>query len=364
MVLAAAERDAGRAALPARRRVHEWTYRRARPARARTRRRARRRWASRRATGSRSSADAAGVDARRLRRLCAGRGRRADLPHELAGGVPVRARPLRRARGDRARTPRRSRRSQAVRASCPALEHVVVDRRRGARAPCARRAARARRGDGRRVARRARSQARRARRRGDDRLHVGHDRPAEGLRAHARATCSRRSTMYERQLELAGERRRSSCSCRSRTCSRASTQLVALDVGGTLAFWSGDPARLLEDLAASRPTHFPSVPRVFEKVHTGALAAWRTRRRAQRALFDWALATGRRARGRRARAARVGPLAARAPRARRPARARPRCAALFGDRLELALTGAAPIAPRGPRVLRRLRRARRSRATG
>ena len=49
-------------------------------------------------------------------------------------------------------------------------------------------------------------------------------------------------------------------------------QMVSLDVGGTLAFWSGDSRKLVEDVAAARPTHFPSVPRVFEKIHARALA--------------------------------------------------------------------------------------------
>ena len=50
------------------------------------------------------------------------------------------------------------------------------------------------------------------------------------------------------------------------------TQFVTLDVGGTLAFWRGDSKLVLEDITDIRPTHLPSVPRVFEKIHTKALA--------------------------------------------------------------------------------------------
>src|ERR1044072_2574632 len=46
-------------------------------------------------------------------------------------------------------------------------------------------------------------------------------------------------------------------------------QLVALDVGATLAFWQGDPKRLLDDIAAARPMYLPSVTRVFEKIQIG-----------------------------------------------------------------------------------------------
>ena len=49
------------------------------------------------------------------------------------------------------------------------------------------------------------------------------------------------------------------------------TEIVTIDVGGTLAFWGGDPKRIVDELADVRPTHFPSVPRVFEKIHTAVL---------------------------------------------------------------------------------------------
>jgi len=118
-------------------------------------------------------------------------------------------------------------------------------------------------------------------------------------------------------------------------------QMVSLDVGGTLAFWSGDTSRLIDDVAAARPTHVPSVPRVFEKIHTRALASAHDAGRAKQLVFAWALATGRAMR-RAERRGRVGRLL----------RARHRLADrlvlskvrdLFGGRLELALTGAAPI---------------------
>jgi long-chain acyl-CoA synthetase len=120
------------------------------------------------------------------------------------------------------------------------------------------------------------------------------------------------------------------------------TELVGLDVGGTLAFWSGDTSRLVDDLANAQPTHVPSVPRVFEKVHTRALAGVQESGVARRLVFRWALATGR-ARRRAERRGRVNPvLRAAHDVADRLVLSRVRT--LFGGRIELALTGAAPIA--------------------
>jgi long-chain acyl-CoA synthetase len=119
-------------------------------------------------------------------------------------------------------------------------------------------------------------------------------------------------------------------------------QMVSLHVGGTLAYWGGDPQVLLEDLEAARPTHFPSVPRVFEKVHTRALAQAADAGPVTDRLFRAALAVGRRAR----RSERAGtarpPLRAAAALADRLVLSKVR--ALFGGELRLAMTGAAPIA--------------------
>jgi long-chain acyl-CoA synthetase len=116
-------------------------------------------------------------------------------------------------------------------------------------------------------------------------------------------------------------------------------EMVSLDMGGTLAFWSGDPRKLVDDVAAAQPTHFPSVPRVFEKIHARALARATGSRRK---IFDWALATGRRTRA----AERAGGASAllRAQCALADRLALSKVRGLFGDRLQLALTGAAPIA--------------------
>src|SRR3954465_15059464 len=48
------------------------------------------------------------------------------------------------------------------------------------------------------------------------------------------------------------------------------TQMAALDVGATLAFWRGDKDKALDDLREVKPTVFPSVPRIFEKIYDQA----------------------------------------------------------------------------------------------
>jgi long-chain acyl-CoA synthetase len=122
------------------------------------------------------------------------------------------------------------------------------------------------------------------------------------------------------------------------------TQMVIVDVGGTIAFWGGDPKRIVAELAEVAPTHFPTVPRVLEKVHTGVLAAVEEQSGLRQTVFRWGLAEGRRASARRRAGVASGRLdAARARLADRLVLSRVR--EVFGNRLRLGLTGAAPIGP-------------------
>jgi long-chain acyl-CoA synthetase len=68
--------------------------------------------------------------------------------------------------------------------------------------------------------------------------------------------------------------------------------LQAVYIGYTLAFCR-DPLRVGEALAGVRPTVFPSVPRVYEKVHTALVARMDEARGLQRAIGNWALRIGR-----------------------------------------------------------------------
>ena len=45
-------------------------------------------------------------------------------------------------------------------------------------------------------------------------------------------------------------------------------QFATFDLGATLAYWSRDPKMIIADIAQVKPTFFPSVPRMFEKIYT------------------------------------------------------------------------------------------------
>ena len=70
--------------------------------------------------------------------------------------------------------------------------------------------------------------------------------------------------------------------------------LLGAFIGFTIAFCP-DPLRIAEALTAVRPTIVPSVPRLYEKVHTGVVAKFDEATGLRRRLVDWALHTGRQA---------------------------------------------------------------------
>jgi long-chain acyl-CoA synthetase len=45
-------------------------------------------------------------------------------------------------------------------------------------------------------------------------------------------------------------------------------ELIAIDLGGKIAYWGGDPKGIVGELMAVRPHYLPSVPRIFEKIYT------------------------------------------------------------------------------------------------
>jgi long-chain acyl-CoA synthetase len=68
--------------------------------------------------------------------------------------------------------------------------------------------------------------------------------------------------------------------------------LAAAYVGYTVAFCP-DPLRVAEVLAAVRPTVLPSVPRVYEKIHTAVTARFDAETGVKRRIVLWALGVGR-----------------------------------------------------------------------
>jgi long-chain acyl-CoA synthetase len=68
--------------------------------------------------------------------------------------------------------------------------------------------------------------------------------------------------------------------------------LSAPYIGFTIAFLP-DPLRAAEELPRVRPTLFPSVPRVYEKIHSAIVAKFDEETGVKRRIADWALRTGR-----------------------------------------------------------------------
>jgi long-chain acyl-CoA synthetase len=69
--------------------------------------------------------------------------------------------------------------------------------------------------------------------------------------------------------------------------------LSAAYMGYTIAFLP-DALRAGTELVRVRPTIFPSVPRVYEKIHTAVLAGFESQTGVRKALVDWAMTVGRR----------------------------------------------------------------------
>jgi long-chain acyl-CoA synthetase len=115
-------------------------------------------------------------------------------------------------------------------------------------------------------------------------------------------------------------------------------QFLVLDVGATIAYWEKDPQKIVANLMELKPTFFPSVPRIFEKIHTMATAAVDARELEQATRMGIAVRQAK-LRGEEVPAE----LQAAFERAEQALYVNVRN--LFGGRLRQAVTGAAPIAP-------------------
>lgn len=111
--------------------------------------------------------------------------------------------------------------------------------------------------------------------------------------------------------------------------------------GYTIAF-EPDPYAISESLLQVRPTVFPSVPRVFEKIHTTVVSAFEETTGAKRKLVDWALAVGRDVGARRMEGRRVSTgLAVKHRLADKLVYSKVK--ARLGGRLRLPIAGGAPL---------------------
>jgi long-chain acyl-CoA synthetase len=121
-------------------------------------------------------------------------------------------------------------------------------------------------------------------------------------------------------------------------------QLGSFDLGATLAYWECDPMKILPNLAELKPTYFPSVPRIFEKIYTAATSGIEKAGGLKKVVFNWSIGVGRKMREAE-RAGRKPGLLLRKQYEFADKQVLSKIRALFGGRLRLAVSGAAPISP-------------------
>ena len=114
-------------------------------------------------------------------------------------------------------------------------------------------------------------------------------------------------------------------------------QLLTFDLGGTIAYFGGDTKQIVVELAQTRPTYLPSVPRIFEKIYTLVTG------NVEPAMLAQAVAVGGQVQDLRA-AGREVPAELLAAYEQFDAKLFVNVRAAFGGRLKQASTGAAPIA--------------------
>ena len=121
-------------------------------------------------------------------------------------------------------------------------------------------------------------------------------------------------------------------------------QFGTVALGATLAYWQRDPLKIMADLAEIKPTYFPSVPRIFEKIYTAASAAAEKAGGMKKAVFNWAIGVGRRMRETE-RAGKEPGYFLRKQYEVADKQVLSKIRNLFGGRIKLAVSGAAPINP-------------------
>jgi long-chain acyl-CoA synthetase len=121
-------------------------------------------------------------------------------------------------------------------------------------------------------------------------------------------------------------------------------QFGTVALGATMAYWQRDPLKIMSDLAEVKPTYFPSVPRIFEKIYTAATSAAEKAGGMKKAVFNWAVGVGRRMRATE-RAGREPGFFLRRQYEVADKQVLSKIRNLFGGRIKLAVSGAAPINP-------------------
>jgi long-chain acyl-CoA synthetase len=121
-------------------------------------------------------------------------------------------------------------------------------------------------------------------------------------------------------------------------------QFGSFDLGTTIAYWERDPLKILPNLAELKPTYFPSVPRIFEKIYTAATSGMEKEGGLKKAIFDWSIRVGKKMRQVERSGRKPGFLLSREY-AFADKKVLSKIRGLFGGNLRLAVSGAAPISP-------------------
>ncbi|HVQ60082.1 MAG TPA: long-chain fatty acid--CoA ligase, partial [Solirubrobacterales bacterium] len=121
-------------------------------------------------------------------------------------------------------------------------------------------------------------------------------------------------------------------------------QLGSFDLGATIAYWERDPLKILPNLAELKPSYFPSVPRIFEKIYTAANSGMEKEGGLKKAIFNWAIEVGKKMRATE-RAERKPGFLLRKQYEFADKQVLSKIRGLFGGNLRLAVSGAAPINP-------------------
>jgi long-chain acyl-CoA synthetase len=121
-------------------------------------------------------------------------------------------------------------------------------------------------------------------------------------------------------------------------------QLGSFDLGATIAYWERDPLKIMSNLAEVKPTYFPSVPRIFEKIYTAATSGMEKEGGLKKLIFDWSIRVGGKVR-RLERDGRKPGFLLRKQFEFADDKVLSKIRGLFGGELRLAVSGAAPISP-------------------
>jgi long-chain acyl-CoA synthetase len=121
-------------------------------------------------------------------------------------------------------------------------------------------------------------------------------------------------------------------------------QLASFDVGTGIIYFGGDAKQIVPELQEARPTYFPSVPRIFEKIYALATAQLEKASDEERKQFEGAVELGVRVREMQRRGE-TAPDELQRAFDQAEERLYKNVRGLFGGNITQAVTGAAPIAP-------------------